>query len=285
MAIFLPTLIQLAKLNRNLRRKIQTVARSILYKLQQLRENKMNKVLEYDSLAGNHISDVAGGALALAMKEKKIVHFKFNDTDVWVDPKIDSCDGIVKRWEKDMEASSKAYREHPDRIKEAAGRERKEKAEREAVMVDNSATEAQMRESEVPWPKTTKQLIQYIESLTKRNQEYGTCVYSMSMAAVAAFNYVAGQLGVTGFQSSCADLDIIRRTRRMKGPFMLIKCEDALYPQYDIPSKISEAMEEWKPWLKEQAAVKLAEASGYTHHDVIAHWEKLAALEIETEKA
>ena len=40
--------------------------------------------------------------------------------------------------------------------------------------------------------------------------------------AVAAFNFVVRQLGVSGFQSSCADLDFIRRTRHLDGPFMLI---------------------------------------------------------------
>ena len=181
-----------------------------------------------------------------------------------------------------MQAAAKAYREHPDRIKEAESRERKDKADREAVMVDNSATEAQMRESEVPWPKTEKQLNEYIESLVKRNHEYGTCVYSVSMAAVAAFNYVAGQLGITGFQSSCADMDVIRRTRGIKGPFMIIKGEDALYPQYDLPARLEKAMEEWKPWLKEEATKKLA-GGGNAHPNVIGHWEELSAMEVEGE--
>lgn len=144
-------------------------------------------------------------------------------------------------------------------------------------MVDNSATEAQMRESLVPWPKTKNQLDEYIESLVKKNHDYGTCVYAMSMAATATFNYVAGQLGVTGFQSSCADLDILRRTRHMKGPFMIIKGEDALYPQYDLPDRLEKAMEEWKPWLKEEAEKKLAEG-GTVHPNVHEHWEKLAGV-------
>lgn len=246
-----------------------------------LREDEMKQVLEYDSFAGNHITDVASGALDLAMKEKKPVHFEFNGIDVLVEP-TDSRDGVLKRWEIDMEASNKAYREHPDRITEAAERARKDKEEREAKMIDTSANETEMRNSEVPWPKTEKQLLEYIKSLTERTHDYGTCVYAMSMAATATFNYVAGQLGVTGFQSSCADMDILRRTRSIKGPFMILKGEDALYPQYDLPGKLEKALEEWKPWLAEEAEKNLADKN-HAHHDVITHWKKLAKNKVKSE--
>ena len=176
----------------------------------------MKEVLEYqDCLVGYHIDTVASGALALSMKTGKQVHFEFNGTDVLVDPS-DSKQSVVGRWSKDMEAAAKAYREHPDRIKEAAERDAKDKAERAAVMVDTSKDEKEMRDAKVPWPKTEEQLQQYVNSLVERPHDYGTCVYAMSMAATAAFNYVAGQLGVTGFQSSCADMDVIRRTRGYK---------------------------------------------------------------------
>jgi len=97
------------------------------------------------------------------------------------------------------------------------------------------------------------------------------------MAATAAFYYVAHQLGVTGFQSSCADMDILRRTRSIKGPWMILKAEDALYPQYDLKAKLSEMLEsgETRQWLKEEATKKLAENAG-AHPNVIAHWKKLA---------
>ena len=56
----------------------------------------------------------------------------------------------------------------------------------------------------------------------------------------------------------------------------LIKAEDALYPQYDLPGKLTEAMEEWKPWLKEQAQKKLDAKDEFVHPSVAAHWKKLA---------
>lgn len=243
----------------------------------------MSEILEYkECLGGEHISNVAAGALAMAMKAKRPVRFTFNDTEVIVQP-TDSRDGVVARWQADFDAAAKAYREHPDRIIEQAAAEAEAKAEREAHMVDTSSTEKEMRDADVPWPKTKEQLTEYIESLASRQHDYGTCVYAMSMAATAAFNYIAGQLGVTGFQSSMADLDILRRTRHLKGPFMIVNGEDALYPQYDIVERVEKALEEWKPWLKEEAEKKLADTS-HAHPNVLAHWKSLAEVGDETVK-
>jgi hypothetical protein len=127
----------------------------------------MSEVIELDGVfAGQYINTVCEKAAALASETNKTVHFTFNDTEVNAVPG-ESGKTLVARWTADYEAAAKAYREHPDRIKEQIEREAKDKAEREVVMVDNSATEAQMRESDVPWPKTEKQLNQYIESLVK----------------------------------------------------------------------------------------------------------------------
>lgn len=136
-------------------------------------------------------------------------------------------------------------------------------------------TEKAMRDSEVPTADTIKELSAYIKGLVQRPHDYGTCVYAMSMSAVAAFNYTARKLGVTGFQASCADLDIIKRTRRMDCPFMLIKAEDALYPQYDLQGKLEEALAGWKDWLGEKAAKKLREKRTPSP-DVMRHWIMLA---------
>jgi hypothetical protein len=140
-----------------------------------------------------------------------------------------------------------------------------------------NSTEAEMRDSDAAHPKTIGELSDYIEALVKREHDYGTCVYAMSMAATAAFNYVAGQLGVTGFQASCADMDILRRTRSLKGPFMLIDAEKMLYPQYDLREQLAEALTEWQGWAGDEAKKKLAEGNGRAHPDVLAHWRALAA--------
>lgn len=140
-------------------------------------------------------------------------------------------------------------------------------------------TEQEMRDTEVNTPKTKEELSATIEALVSQEHDYGTCVYAMSMAAVAAYNYVAHRLGVSGFQASCADLDIIRRTRMIDGPFMLITADKALYPQYNLQETLAEAMDDWAPWLKEQAEKKIAEAGERAHPDVLAHWRALAATD------
>lgn len=137
--------------------------------------------------------------------------------------------------------------------------------------------EAEMRDADVPTPASLDDLNRYISSLVVRNHDYGTCVYAMSMAATAAFNYMASKLGVTGFQASCADLDVIRRVRRMKGPFMLIDGNDMLYPQYDLHSKLGEFIDNNRGWAAEEAQKLLEKSDGIAAPAVVEHWQRLAA--------
>lgn len=137
------------------------------------------------------------------------------------------------------------------------------------------ATEAEMREAEVPWPGTIEELADYIRALVDRPHDYGTSAYAMSLAAVAAFQYIAKALGTTGFQASCADLDILRRTRGLKGPFILLKAEDLLYPQYDLRARLEEFITESLPWAGEQAR-KLLNERVEAHANAVAHWRRLA---------
>ncbi len=139
-------------------------------------------------------------------------------------------------------------------------------------------TEQEMHASEAPIPATSEELITYIESLISREHDYGTCVYAMSLAATAALNHVASKLGVTGFQASCADLDIIRRTRGIKGPFWITKADDLLYPQYDLHANLEDYIRGCEPWLIDQAVELLKTTDEYVAPQVKEHWEKLAAL-------
>jgi hypothetical protein len=137
--------------------------------------------------------------------------------------------------------------------------------------------EDEMREAKVPTPKTIEELIEYISSLVDRPHDYGTSVYAMSQSAVAAFNFVANKLSVSGFQASCADLDILRHTRGLEVGRVL-DFSKLLYPQYkhDFESLNWDALiNDNKAWLKERAT-KLLKDSTSAAPDVIAHWEKLA---------
>lgn len=233
-------------------------------------------MIELDSSAGMQISDVCARAATLANSEQNHVRFVFNGTEVIAHPG-DTPDQLQKKWAADFEAAAEAYRKSPEYIAAEAKRAEELRQRMAAQMVESASTEAEMRVAKEPWPYTREQLLQYIDSLTERPHEYGTCVYALSLAALAAFNFVAHKLGVTGFQSSCADLDFLRRNRRIDGPFILLKAEDALYPQTDPLEKLLEARAEWRTWLAEEAKKKLAE-SGHAHPSVVAHWKKLAAV-------
>jgi hypothetical protein len=147
-------------------------------------------------------------------------------------------------------------------------------------MKPKETEELKMREEEVPWPTTIEDLTEYIQALASRNHDYGTCVYAMSMAAVATFNYMSRVLGVTGFQASCADLDILRRTRSLKEGFMIINYENLLFPQYcddDHFPTWPMLLEENKKELAKAAKKHLKSTRG-AHPDVIQHWKMIAAL-------
>lgn len=138
-------------------------------------------------------------------------------------------------------------------------------------------TEFEMRDAEVPTPDTPYALMGYIEGLAEADHDYGTSAYAASMAAVAAFNYVAHRLGLTGFQARAAELDFLRRTRRLEGPFMIVDAERALYPQYNLHATLDEFLNEARPWLQERAHMDLQEDTDRVHPNVLEHWESLAA--------
>jgi hypothetical protein len=144
--------------------------------------------------------------------------------------------------------------------------------------------EHQMREMKCPHINTLKELQDYIEFLVEREHDYGTCVYAMSLASEAAYNYVASNLGVTGFQASCADLDLIRRTRRIKGPFIILKVEDELYPQYNSTERYREFVIDSKDYLIKTSRENLA-SKDYAHPNVIARWKYYADMMTDEELA
>jgi len=134
---------------------------------------------------------------------------------------------------------------------------------------------------ENPWPDTPEELMALIDSLVNRQHDYGTCVYAMSHAALCAFNYVAGKLGVTGFQAGCADLDFVARRRWMEDGLTLLDHHDLLFPQ--LLEKFNRTaldyiMENLKP-LQKRARELLEGKRGYeSHPSVRAHWEWILGL-------
>jgi hypothetical protein len=115
-------------------------------------------------------------------------------------------------------------------------------------------------------------------------------------AALAAFNWAAHEVGATGFQAGWAALRFYGEANHIDGPFGVLKAQDALFPQYNLPNKAAGWLHEWGPWLAEQARAKLAEYEAKpryrftdddgdvhegdtAHPDVVAHWRSLVAAD------
>ena len=148
-------------------------------------------------------------------------------------------------------------------------------------------TEEEMSKSEALNPSNIDELTEYIESLVNQPQSYGTCVYAMSLASVATFNYVADKLGVTGFQASCADLDFIKRVRGLKHGFRITDYKNLLFPQYyHDPESFPTARQLLEKNLErlQEDAKDLLEEEGerLVHPDVLKHWEWIVSLPLQT---
>lgn len=141
-------------------------------------------------------------------------------------------------------------------------------------------TESEMRDAVAPTPKSWEELQAYCENLfANENDDYGKCAYCMSLAATAMFNFAAGRVGATGFLASCADMDILRRTRGMKHGFQIVDYGNFLYPQYMDRPEVVALFDTVAPDLIDAAKKLLAESDGRTvHGDVLRHWRRIAAL-------
>lgn len=145
-----------------------------------------------------------------------------------------------------------------------------------AKVESTEQTEQEMRAMETPWPKTEDELLAVIRQLRDREHDYGTACYAASLASSAVFNYIASHLGMTGFQASCATLDVMNRLRHIDGPFIILEGKDYLFPQYDVPGRLAEFRKDITGWLIDEAKKNLAEKSEQASPKVVQHWEHLA---------
>lgn len=154
-----------------------------------------------------------------------------------------------------------------------------------------------MSEQDVPRHETLEEMTAYIQSLLDGIQwgepdpenpgsilslGYEQSANALWQAALAAFNYVAREAGVSGFQASWAALTFYGKALHIEGPFGVVRGEEALYPQYDLPAKVESWIEEdWADWLKEEAQKRLDDEIYAVHAApaVREHWEKLADYE------
>lgn len=226
----------------------------------------------------NQLYNAIEEAVNLAQHNQLVVGFTFNEWYIEVF-KDDTFEEARTRISQELgfeilspeEMAEKFKKQYDDMVAKAA----------QDIADAGVMTEAQMRDAVVPTAISLASLDLYIDSLVKRPHDYGTTVYAMSMAATAAFNYVASKLGVTGFQAFCADMDILRRTRGYEHGFRIVHYGDLMWPQcWDketagIFMAVLRDPENRKKFA-ELARKNLAEPHGTAK--VRAHWTRLAAL-------
>jgi hypothetical protein len=124
-------------------------------------------------------------------------------------------------------------------------------------------------------PKSVEELTEFIQSKVTEPHDYDTASDAMWQVALAAFNFVAHELGTTGFQASSAELMFLAKSRRIDGPFAIIEAKNMLFPQYDIESQVENYLDKWSPWAA-QRAKELLETSPDAVPRVREHWQMLA---------
>lgn len=162
--------------------------------------------------AGDHISDTAEYAIGIAKSLGGRVVLCHNDHQIVIH-QASTIDGVLTAFNELCDAARKVYEESPAGVAAAAERTR-EQAEREAREAAGPVHDRDtMVKAKNPWPKTAKELEETIAGYVNGKHTYDTAAIAMSLAATAAFNYVATVLGTTGFQAGWAIGDFERRNK------------------------------------------------------------------------
>lgn len=241
---------------------------------------------EIEGRPGEWVKEAAARAVAEAKTDGEPRILIFNSARLAVEAHS-TADEICAAYDAFCEEQHKAYMASErvaEREREAAIKEEKRRQEFAALVETvKAADEKALRESPDPWPYSMDELTAYVKALNERQHGYGTCVYAMSLSAVAAFNYTAHSLGTTGFQSSCADLDILRRTRSLKGGFQIVDFDKLLYPQCineDNFPTVQTLLHKHRDELAKRAQEHLNDSAD-AHPNVVAHWKRLAEASTE----
>jgi Cu2+-containing amine oxidase len=162
------------------------------------------------SQVGDHIADTAGHAVQTAIVLGRSVTLCHNDHQILVYPDA-TIDGVINAVYECCRRAARKYAESPEG-KAAAAEQAREQAEQEAREAAGPVHDREaMIKSAVPWPATAKELEETIAGYVNGTHTYDTAALAMSLAATAAFNYVAKVLGTTGFQAGCAVADFKHR--------------------------------------------------------------------------
>lgn len=231
--------------------------------------------MKLDPLVGTHIREVCAEAVDQAARSGEVVEFEFNGHSMAIAPGT-SLEDSYKQWERKTGSPILTPEAEAQKNRDALDKMRRDYAE--AIANAGAMTEQQLRDAADPWPHTEDELLAQLRALVDRPHDYGTCCYAMSIAAVAAFNYVAHRLGTTGFQASAAHLDFIRRSRNHKFGTVIQDLGVILFPQYCDSHRFPhwDELLDREPQLAEQIVAEarrnLESDAKLAHPSVVAHW-------------
>jgi hypothetical protein len=126
-----------------------------------------------------------------------------------------------------------------------------------------------------------KELIINIKALgDEESHDYGSAADAVAKASVMTFNYMAGHLGITGFQAGWAQMAILRELRGLNHGFRILDYEKLLYPQYCTEEYFPSIADlendpEIRKHLSKEAKKRLTKDS-HVHPEVKARWEEVA---------
>lgn len=105
------------------------------------------------------------------------------------------------------------------------------------------------------------------------DHDYGTICHAMAASGLASLHAANKEpgAGITGFQASIIDLQILKYWRHLEGPFKIVDFSSMLYPQSSDKFQKTINKQTWE-WLKQEAQKKLEERPPHAHPEVIAHW-------------
>jgi len=147
-------------------------------------------------------------------------------------------------------------------------------------------TETELQNYEVPRIESLDDLKKFITEMEQNGQSYDTAPYAVALASYATFLYMAGRLGISGFQASWADMQFLKRTRNMKDGFRILDYSELLYPQYEdkfnltMDKLIGENIEHLKSKAIELLEKNKNDDGTYSaHEEVVTHWKRIAEWE------
>jgi hypothetical protein len=190
-------------------------------------------------------------------------HTALNDVSEDPDATRDAINGMINRA---VQARIEQREQEPKTTIEVT------EAERELLLTIRVACDA----PELLW--NTSQGLTDLDEVEKiQGRAYSAAAEALVAAGKAAFDYVADEQGVSGFQGSWAALKLYGDLMNITCPYGIYKLEDALYPQYDLRARLDGWLTEPDniQWLADQAREHLAHSEQMAPA-VRAHMEHLA---------